>query len=152
MRAGRTRETSMQRLMLTVCGLILVAGLIVAGAPPAGAQAVLQGNWVATRAETDGAPSPGVVGHRLTLSGDRFAIRSKNGKTLYAGTVRTDPAATPATIDFAHAQGALRGKTWKGIYELKGDMLTVCDNAADMGKGRPAAFETKRGSGYVTST
>jgi uncharacterized protein (TIGR03067 family) len=142
----------MQRLMLVLCTLILGAGLVVAGALPAGAQAVLQGNWVATAAETDGAPSPGVVGHRLSLSGDRFALRSKDGKALYAGTVRTDPDATPATIDFLHAQGALRGKVWKGIYVLNGDMLTVCDNAADMGKGRPAAFESKSGSGYVLVT
>ncbi len=142
----------MQRLILVLCGLILGAGLVIAGALPVAAQAALQGSWVATAAETDGAPSPGVVGHRLTLSGDRFEIRSKDGKTLYAGTVRTDPDATPATIDFAHGEGALRGKTWEGIYALKGDTLTVCDNAADMGKGRPAAFETRSGSGYVLVT
>jgi uncharacterized protein (TIGR03067 family) len=142
----------MQRLILRVCALLLGTGLVVAGALPADAQAVLRGNWVATKAETNGALSPGVVGHRLSLSGDRFEIRSKDGKALYAGTVRTNPEATPATIDFLHAQGMLRGKVWKGIYALNGDMLTVCDNAADMGKGRPAAFESKSGSGYVLIT
>jgi uncharacterized protein (TIGR03067 family) len=142
----------MQRLILRVCALLLGTGLVVAGALPADAQAVLRGNWVATKAETNGALSPGVVGHRLSLSGDRFEIRSKDGKALYAGTVRTNPEATPATIDFLHAQGMLRGKVWKGIYALNGDMLTVCDNAADMGKGRPAAFESKSGSGYVLVT
>jgi uncharacterized protein (TIGR03067 family) len=142
----------MQRLIVAACGLILGAGLVVAGASPAGAQAALQGHWVATRAETDGAPSPGVVGHRLSLAGDRFEIRSKDGKPLYAGMVRIDPRAKPATIDFAHTQGALRGRTWQGIYALNGDMLTVCDNAADMAKARPAAFETGSGSGHVLIT
>jgi uncharacterized protein (TIGR03067 family) len=143
----------MKQLIMTVCGLTLLgAALVFAGAPPAGARAALQGNWVATRAETNGVASPGVVGHRLTLSGDRFEISSRDGKVLYAGTVRTDPDATPATIDFVHAQGALRGRVWKGIYALNGDVLTECDNAADLTKDRPAAFETKPGSGHVLIT
>ena len=83
----------MQRLILAVCGLILGAGLIFAGVVPAGAQAALQGNWIATKVETNGAASPEVVGHRLSFSGDRFEIKSKNGKKVYAGTVRTDPKA-----------------------------------------------------------
>ena len=142
----------MQRLILAVCGLILSAGLVVAGAPPAAAQAALQGNWIATKAETNGAATPAVVGHRLSISGDRFEIKSKAGKEVYAGTVKTTPNATPAAIDFAHTLGALNGKAWKGIYKLDGDTLTVCDNAADLAKARPAAFATTRGSGYVLLT
>jgi uncharacterized protein (TIGR03067 family) len=142
----------MQRLISAVCGLMLGAGLVCAGAVCAGAQVPLEGNWVATRAETNGAASPGVVGHRLSFTGDRFEIRSKDGKTVYAGTVRTEPNAKPAAIDFAHTLGALRGKAWKGIYVLNGDTLTVCDNAADLTKGRPAAFEAGRGSGHVLIT
>ena len=142
----------MQRLILAVCGLILGAGLMVAGVLPAAAQAALQGTWIATKVETNGAASPEVVGHRLSFSGDRFEIKSKDGKAVYAGTVRTEPKATPAAIDFAHSLGALNGKAWKGIYKLDGDTLIVCDNAADLAKGRPAAFEAKRGSGYVLLT
>jgi hypothetical protein len=37
----------------------------------------------------------------------------------------------------------------EGIYALDGDTLTTCDNAPNLEKGRPAAFEAKRGSGYV---
>ena len=142
----------MQRLASAMRVLILGAGLVLAGALPAGAQTALEGNWVATQAETNGAASPAVVGHRLSFSGARFEIKSKDGKTVYAGTVRTDAKARPAAIDFAHTLGALKGKAWKGIYKLDGDTLTVCDNAADMAKGRPAAFESKSGSGYVLLT
>ncbi len=142
----------MRRRNLAVCGLILGAGLFFAGARPAAAQAALQGNWIATKAETNGAASPEVVGHRLSVDGDRFEIKSKDGKSVYAGTVRTDPKATPAAIDFAHTLGALDGKAWKGIYKLAGDSLIVCDNAADLAKGRPTAFEAKPGSGYVLLT
>jgi hypothetical protein len=30
-----------------------------------------------------------------------------------------------------------------------GDTLTICDNAPNLAKRRPTAFEAKRGSGYV---
>ena len=40
----------------------------------------------------------------------------------------------------------------EGIYTLDGDTLTICDNAASLDKGRPAAFEAKSGSGYVLIT
>jgi len=142
----------MQRPILAVCGLILGAGLMLAGARPAAAQAALEGNWIATQAETNGAASPEVVGHRLSFSGGRFEIKSKDGKTVFAGTVRTDPKATPAAIDFMHGEGALAGKTWQGIYKIDGGTLTVCDNAADLAKARPAVFAAGRGSGYVLIT
>ena len=40
---------------------------------------------------------------------------------LYSGTVRVDASAKPAAIDFEHAEGGLKGKTWKGIYALDGN-------------------------------
>lgn len=61
-------------------------------------------------------------------------------------------SAKPAAIDFEHAEGALKGKAWKGISAVDGDTLTVCDNAPDMAKGRAGAFEAKGGSGHVLST
>jgi uncharacterized protein (TIGR03067 family) len=93
-----------------------------------------------------------VVGHRLSFTGNHFQIKSEDGKPLYAGTVRVDPNAKPAAIDFEHTEGTLKGKTWQGIYALAGDTLTVCDNAPNLAKGRPAAFEATNGSGYVLIT
>jgi uncharacterized protein (TIGR03067 family) len=63
-----------------------------------------------------------------------------------------DPGAKPAAIDFEHTEGALTGRAWTGIYALDGDTLTTCDNAPNLDKGRPAAFEAKSGSGYVLIT
>src|SRR5262249_32910281 len=93
-----------------------------------------------------------VVGHRLAFTGNRFQIRSKDGKPLYEGTFRVDARTKPAAFDFEHTKGTLKGKVWKGIYALDGDTLTTCDDAPDLDKGRPAAFEAKRGSGYVLIT
>jgi uncharacterized protein (TIGR03067 family) len=106
----------------------------------------------ATRAERDGKAADDVVGHRLSFTGNRFQIQSQDGKRLYAGTVRVDPSSKPAAVDFEHTEGALKGKAWKGIYALDGDTLTMCDNAPNLSKGRPAEFEAKSGSEYVLIT
>ena len=133
--------------------LILGTGLVPAFAQPAEeAQKKLQGTWSATKAERDGKAADDVVGHRLSFTGSRFQIRSKDGKPLYEGTFRVDPGTKPAAIDFEQTEGALKGKSWKGIYALDGDTLTTCDNAPNLDKGRPAAFEAKTGSGHILIT
>ena len=140
----------MHQLTSAMCGLILGTGLVLACARPAeAAQKNLQGTWTAIRAERDGKAANDVVGHRLSFSGNRFQIHSKDVKPLYTGTVRVDPSAKPPAIDFEHTEGVLQGKAWKGIYALDGNTLTICDNAPNLDMSRPAAFEAKSGSGYV---
>lgn len=140
----------MRRMIWALCGLILGAWPEPALAQPAGeAPKRLQGTWTATKAERDGQAAEDVVGNRLSLTGNRFQIRSNDGKLLYAGTVRLDRNTKPPAFDFEHTEGALKGKVWKGIYALDGDTLTTCDNAPDLGKSRPAAFEAKRRSGHI---
>jgi uncharacterized protein (TIGR03067 family) len=116
------------------------------------AEKKLQGPWTATKAERNGKAADDVVGNRLSFSGNRFQIESEDGKLLYARTVRLDSGKKPAAIDFEHREGALTGKMWKGIYALDGGTLTICDNAPNLDKGRPTAFEAKSGSGYVLIT
>ena len=143
----------MHRLTSAMCWLILGTGLVLAFAQPAeDAQKSLQGTWTAIQAERDGNAANDVVGHRLSFTGNRFQIQSEDGKPLYAGTVRVDSSAKPAAIDFEHTEGALKGKAWQGLNALDGDTLTICDNAPNLDKGRPAAFEATRGSGYVLIT
>lgn len=148
-------RTYVARLVLTgvVCWSILGSGLVPAFAQPAEeASKKLQGAWTATKAERDGKAAEDVVGHRLSFTGNRFQIRSRDDKPLYAGTFRVDRSAKPAAIDFEHTEGALKGKVWKGIYALDGDTLTICDNAPNLDKDRPTAFAAKTGSGYVVIT
>jgi uncharacterized protein (TIGR03067 family) len=143
----------MHRMTWSMGCLILATALVPASAKQAeDAQKKLQGTWTATKAERNGKPAEDVVGHRLTITGNRFKIQSKDGKPLYEGTFRLDPSAKPAAFDFEHTEGALKGKMWKGIYVLDGDTLTTCDNGPDLDKGRPAAFEAKAGSGYILIT
>jgi uncharacterized protein (TIGR03067 family) len=145
----------MHRLSSAICaGLILSTGLVFAAAQLA-AQDIpqgLQGAWTATKAERDGKAANDVVGHRLTFAGNRFQIQSKDGKLVYAGTVTVQANAKPAAIDFVQTEGIAKGASWKGIYALSGDALTIIDNAVDPKMDRPQAFATKSGSGYVLVT
>jgi uncharacterized protein (TIGR03067 family) len=146
------RRNFMHRLIAAVQLLMLGIALLSVSTAAAAAESGLQGNWTATKAERDGKAAADVVGHRLTFSGNGFRIVAEGGKLLYAGTFRTDAKAKPAAIDFEHTQAPLKGNAWKGIYTLRGDTLTICDNAPDLAKARPAAFEAKSGSGYVLVT
>jgi uncharacterized protein (TIGR03067 family) len=72
----------------------------------------------------------------------RFGV----GKTIVKGTHKLDPSKTPKTIDAVRSSGSDKGKTIKGIYELKGDSYKVCFAAP--GKDRPKEFSAKEGSGH----
>ena len=143
----------MQQRTSAMCWLIISTGLVLACALPVkAAETTLQGTWIATKAEQDGKAADNLLGHRLSFMGNRFEIRSKDDKPLYTGIVQMNPNAKPATIDFQQKKGAVNGKEWKGIYAVDGDTLTTCDNAPNVKKGRPTAFEAKSGSGYVLIT
>ena len=96
----------------------------------------------------DGRPATDVVGHLLAFHGEWLRDPGEGRQSaLLLGAFRANSEATPQTIDFAHAESELKGKTWLGIYKLDGDTLTICDNAPNTDKGRPSAFETSSGSG-----
>jgi uncharacterized protein (TIGR03067 family) len=141
----------MHRTAWAMCWLILGTGFAF-GNPAEEAQKQLQGTWTATKATRDGEAAQDIVGHRLSFTGDRFQLRSKDGKPLYKGTFRVDPTTKPASFDFEHIEGSLKGKVWKGIYALDGDTLRTCDNGPNLDKGRPAAFAAPAGSGHIVIT
>jgi uncharacterized protein (TIGR03067 family) len=143
----------MGRLISALCSFIVGSGVVLASAQVAeAADREVQGTWSATKAERDGRAATDLIGHTLLFSGDQFEIQSKDRKSLYLGMVRVDASAKPAAVDFEHAEGGLKGKTWKGIYVLDGETLTICDNAENLGAARPSKFEAKSGSGYVLVT
>ncbi len=108
----------------------------------------LQGSWTAMRAEYDGREAPDIVGHLLVFEDGEFSIKEK-GVTIYRGTFRLDTSASPSAIDFTHTAYSSKGKTWRGIYRIDGDTLTICDDAHAVQKGRPTRFDTKPNSGHV---
>ncbi len=109
----------------------------------------VRGSWRAKSATRNGQPAEDVVGHRLVCHKERFEIRAKDGAVLYKGTYQVQRDELPRTIDFRHSGKALKGTTWKGIYERKSNRLRICDNAPDTKKSRPENFEAPRNSGYL---
>lgn len=143
---------SMQRRralrLLTVAALVALAS----GPQPAYAQENdVTGSWFVVEAERNGVAAPDLVGHELVFQGERFAIGLR-GRILYEGSYAIDPVADPPSIDFQHQLGEAAGATWEGIYELNGDRLVICDDAADPNAGRPQDFTTSSGSGHVLLT
>jgi uncharacterized protein (TIGR03067 family) len=135
------------RLLLSMLGLLAITST-----PSAQPTAKLDGTWRAVAAERDGKSATDVIGHRLTFAGGTFTItRGRDGKTLYAGTYKTDPAKRPAQIDFDNTNAGPKGN-WKGIYELDGGGLKTCDNAPDTTKARPTTFAAPAGSGHIFIT
>jgi uncharacterized protein (TIGR03067 family) len=108
----------------------------------------LEGKWTAVRAERDGREAADIVGHLLLIDGGGFRIQEK-GATIYEGTLGLDLSASPSAIDFKHTGHSSGGKTWRGIYRIDGETLTICDNAGDLQKGRPTSFDTRPNSGLV---
>ena len=89
-------------------------------------QKKLQGTWTATKAERDGKAADDVVGDRLSFTGNRFQIRSKDGKPLYEGTFRVDPS-NEAGIHRLRAYG--RGPEGQGV---EGDLCPGRRHADDV--------------------
>ena len=134
------------RLLLSMLGLLAITST-----PSAQPTVKLDGSWRAVAAERDGTSATDVIGHKLTFAGGKFTITGgRDGKTLYAGTFKTDPAKRPAQIDFDITDGP-KGN-WKGIYVLDGVALKICDNAPDTAKARPTAFAAPAGSGHIFVT
>lgn len=136
--------------MRTRAATLLLAGLCLAGLQTEDKKTLeqLQGSWLAVSAERNGKADDDIKGHRLAVTGDRFVLRLAD-KVLYEGTLKVDTSAKPWQIDFRHASGALKGKSWKGIFALEVGSLKICDNGADVDKDRPKMFATKPDSGHV---
>ena len=108
----------------------------------------LSGTWTAVDATVSGSDAPQVIGQRLPLSGDRFRI-TKDGAVLYGGRYSVNPDASPQTIRFDQSETEKLAGVWLGIYEVKDEMLTICDNSPDMTRPRPEGFADGAEAGYI---
>jgi uncharacterized protein (TIGR03067 family) len=131
-------------------GTAAVAGVAIGSEKMASANDVgnLRGKWTAVRAERDGLPAADITSHVLLIEDGKFSI-TENGVTIFGGTLWLDEVATPWSIDFRHTGYTKAGNTWRGIYRIDGDTLTICDNAANMKRSRPTSFGTEANSGLV---
>ena len=73
-----------------------------------------------------------------------------DAKVFIAGTATIDPSQEPMSIDLTYTEGDPKGTKSLGIYQIEGDLLTICRAAP--GKDRPTEFSSKPGSGHTLMT
>ena len=107
----------------------------------------LEGTWAFRDLQVDGEAMPiaAIGGSRLLIDGDRFRMESPEAN--YEGLFDIDIERTPHTIDIDFVDGPEAGNRSEGIFELDGDLLTICLGFAGM--SRPTSFATTRGSGHA---
>ncbi len=125
--------------------LLSPAALLRAEDRPAVPDKELEGTWEAVSFVHEGKEEPQAPGKiLLTFRGSAMTLEVA-GSTLRA-TVKADAGKTPRWIDVTYENGPDKGKTIRGLYEVKGDTLRLCHG--DATKARPAVMASKEGSGY----
>lgn len=128
--------------LLTVLSLFLFLNAAQAEDKPGN----LDGKWKVAKVERDGKPEPRLLGAVRENAGNTYTLTPAKGESV-AGTFSVDTTTTPHTMDMKPGQGRYKGKTLLGVYELKGDTLTIC--FAEPGQDRPADFASKAGRTVV---
>jgi uncharacterized protein (TIGR03067 family) len=147
----------MLRIKLLSIGLfVLLLGTLPGQAADAKDEAVkkemkaLAGTWEATKVKPTGqdevAPPPGTL--LLVIGADGKYSEKLMGMENETGTLTVDPSKTPKTLDLMILEGNDKGKKQFGLYELKGDTLTIA--FAEPGKDRPADLAGKGADAIVT--
>ncbi len=108
----------------------------------------LQGGWhmVMLLASGEETPAEETKGGELVVLDDVY--RSKLGATAEASTFKIDATQSPKTIDFTFTSGFSKGKTFKGIYKIEGDDLTICRGLSPE-TARPEQFAAPADSDLV---
>ena len=87
---------------------------------------------------------------QLVIDADGKFRAVREGKDFIVGTTAIDPTQGPMSIDLTYTEGDPKGTNSLGIYQIEGDLLTICRAAP--GKDRPTEFSSKLGSGQTLMT
>lgn len=104
-----------------------------------------QGNWKFVSMEVNGKQSSEEEFGKFTViyQGDGCKVYVRDKIAAEVTSIKLDPTKKPKTIDWIN-----QGRQVRGIYTLRGDILTICDREAAKGE-RPTEFATKADSGLV---
>jgi RNA polymerase sigma factor (sigma-70 family) len=115
----------------------------------------LEGDWDIIEMIIDGQkklPNDQATG-KFSFDGNRFKFvivpKTKGDEiTRASATFKLDGSAKPKAMDLTHVQAGAKGEVSLGIYELKGDQLTVC-MSNDAAAKRPEQFQADAGSNLI---
>jgi uncharacterized protein (TIGR03067 family) len=105
----------------------------------------LSGNWEGFIAEPRGERPGPVRFSEIRITPERIRGTQGDGRDMGEGTYQLGVAGTVRTLDSTGLSGEPRGKTFLGIYEIRGDTLRWC--VANPGKPRPTEFASRPSSG-----
>jgi len=108
-----------------------------------------EGTWRVIFLQVDGNQASDDDAKKITVvnhADGTWSIRVEN-KEIAKGTSEIVPTKKPKTIDFTPAEGAEKGKSFLGIYDIKENCRKICYSPS--GKDRPTAFSSTPGSGSV---
>ena len=136
----------MRPLLYIGAALALVALTTAAIADDAKDQRQLQGEWALASA-TRGGKSVLKEGEKHTSTFDAEKMTLSDGRDKKMAKVKLDTSKKPPQIDILPQDGSDKGRTIKGIYELKDDVLKVCFGEPD--GDRPTTFSAKEGEKFT---
>src|SRR5262245_53482962 len=101
----------------------------------------IQGTWQLVKFDAPPGKQPPeavLAKMQMVFTMNRIVTRV-DGKVVEETTFNLDATKSPKWIDVISSQGTSKGKTAQGIYELKGDDLTICIGPS--GQNRPTEFK-----------
>ena len=102
----------------------------------------LVGEWESVRSVGSGSPDEGKVRFVFTADGKWTSIRDGKQWDIAKTAYVIDSKAELPTIDLIYDLAAGPAATFRGIYKLNRDTLTIC--SANPGHPRPTAFESPK--------
>jgi uncharacterized protein (TIGR03067 family) len=103
---------------------------------------LIRGTWKVISCEVGGKDAPEFRDLRIVFTADRLKFMPKKGADEpMTVSYKLDAAKKPKHIDTSHEIDPGKPIVQLGIYELDGDTLRYCWEAAS--KGRPKEFKTK---------
>jgi uncharacterized protein (TIGR03067 family) len=126
-------------------GLALLALAVSVGGAAEDAKTELEGTWDLVALERDGKELQPQKEMKAIITGNKFVVKVGD-KVIAGGTFKLDPGKKPKAVDTTYTDGPYKGMSFKGIYQLDGDMVKFC-RAGSPEQERPKEFKTKPDTG-----
>ncbi|MGV3722330.1 MAG: TIGR03067 domain-containing protein [Actinomycetota bacterium] len=140
-----------RRAFWTAVLAFAVTAPVARAAEPAKEAVSLDGSWkvVALKSGDEEAPAEAFQWWRWEIKGKTIIISAEGEEPMELVAV-IDAAKSPGAIDITALNGDTKGKTAKGIFELKQERLRVCLGGPGVEGPRPTEFDGGVGKGLIT--
>jgi uncharacterized protein (TIGR03067 family) len=128
--------------------LAVTAAFLLVAAAPKDDREKLQGTWSIASLEVnqETIPVEKLEAARLIVAGERYSFTL--GEMRLELKHKVDEGKSPKELDLTVAEGPEKGKTFRAIYKLEEDRLTICRHVQPEME-RPKEFATRPESGLM---